>query len=179
VGLLFDANGNFIRVLEQREKGDLNGPGYHHGGRFEDRDGRGRDTIALASLPVSVLTYLTTNYASDTLVKAFINRDSTYIILSKNNGVFATVFGASGSFIVRVQLYRKQGSCTTVEQSALPATILSYLNRTYPNYVFKKAFSVSQSETIKGYVVFIDANNTKYAVGFDASGNFLGAKTVH
>jgi hypothetical protein len=32
---------------------------------------------------------------------------------------------------------------------------------------------------VKGYVVFIDANNTKYAVEFDAAGNFLRAKTIH
>lgn len=38
VGLQFDSSGNFVKVLEQREKGDLNGAGWHHGGRFEHRD---------------------------------------------------------------------------------------------------------------------------------------------
>jgi hypothetical protein len=62
---------------------------------------------------------------------------------------------------------------------ALLSMAASYLTTAYPNYVFKKAFSISQSGTIKGYVVFIDANNTKYAVEFDASDNFIKAKTVH
>jgi hypothetical protein len=179
VGVLFDAAGNFVRVLEQREKGDLNGPGFHRGGRFEHRDGKGKDSVALSALPANVTSYFATNYASDTLVKAFKNRDSSYVVLSKNNGAFATVFDESGNFISRVQLFSKQGSCNAIEQSALPSATLSYLTTTYPNYVFKKAFSISENGTIKGYVVFIDANNTKYAVSFDSAGNFISAKTVH
>lgn len=179
VGLLFYATGNFVRVLEQREKADMNGPGYHHGGRFQHRDGKGKDSVALTSLPASATSYLATTYSSDTLVKAFKNHDSSYVVLSKNNGAFATVFDASGNFVSRVQLTTKQGSCNAIEQSALPSASLNYLATTYPNYVFKKAFSVSQAGAIKGYVVFIDANNTKYAVGFDASGNFISTKTVH
>jgi hypothetical protein len=31
---------------------------------------------------------------------------------------------------------------------------------------------------VKGFVVVIDANNTKYAVEFDAAGNFVKAKTI-
>src|SRR5205814_1005872 len=46
VGLQFDSSGNFVKTLEQREKGDLDGDGWHHGGRFDDRDGLWRDTIA-------------------------------------------------------------------------------------------------------------------------------------
>ena len=43
VGLLFDASGHFQRVLEQRERGDMEGEGWHPGGRFADRDGTHRD----------------------------------------------------------------------------------------------------------------------------------------
>jgi hypothetical protein len=44
VGLKFDAAGAFVKVLEQRERGDLSGPGWHHGGRFAHRDGQQKDT---------------------------------------------------------------------------------------------------------------------------------------
>jgi Protein of unknown function (DUF2874). len=45
VGVKFDASGNFIAVLEQREGRDLEGNGWHEGGKFDDRDGKGRDQL--------------------------------------------------------------------------------------------------------------------------------------
>lgn len=179
VGLQFDGSGNFVKVLEQRERDDLQGPGWHHGGRFQHRDGKQRDTIALSALPSGIQSYLSANYAADTLVKAFRNRDSSIVVLSRNNGVFANVFDASGNFVNRLQLPAKPGRPQSIEQSTLPAAVLSYLETTYPNYVFKKAFVVSANGAAQGYIVFIDANNTKYAVAFDASGNFLQAKTIY
>lgn len=179
VGLQFDSTGAFVKVLEQREKGDLDGNGFHRGGRFENRDGQGHDTVALSALPSAVTSYFASHYGSDTLVKAFRNRDSSIVVLSKNNGAFATVFTAGGSFVTRVQLHDRAGSCQPVDLSALPSVAANYLSTTYPNYVFEKAFVLSQSGTVKGYVVFLDANNTKYAVEFDASGTFVRAKTVH
>lgn len=178
IGLQFDSAGTFVKVLEQREKGDLDGPGHHRGGRFENRDGLQHDTLALSALPAAVSAYFASNYASDTLVKAFYNRDSSILVLSKNNGVYATVFKADGAFMKRELLPSKQGSCQSIELAALPSVAANYLSQTYPNYVFEKAFSIAQNGTLKGYVVVIDANNTKYAVEFDASGNFVRAKTI-
>lgn len=179
VGLQFDSSGNFVKVLEQREKGDLDGPGFHHGGRFEHRDGLHRDTIAFSALPSAITSYFAANYPTDTLVKAFQNRDSSIIVLSKNNGVYATVFTSAGVFIKRDQLPTEHGTIQNIDLAALPSVAANYLAQTYPNYVFEKAFSFSLNGTLKGYVVIIDANNTKYAVEFDASGNFVRAKTIH
>jgi hypothetical protein len=179
VALQFDSAGTFIKVLEQRERGDLDGAGWHRGGRFRDRSKQQNDTIALNALPAAVSAYFTLNYPLDTLVKAFRNRDSSIVLLSKNAGVFATVFNASNAFVSHVQLPSKAGKCQVIDQSALPSNALSYLNTTYPNYVFKKAFSVSNNGAVRGYVVVIDANNTKYAIEFDASGNFARLKPIH
>lgn len=179
VGLQFDASGSFVKVLEQREKGDLDGPGWHHGGRFDHRDGLHRDTVALSALPSAVTSYFATNYPTDTLVKAFKSRDSSFVVLSKNNGVYATVFTYIGTFIKRDQLPTGRGTIQNIELSVLPSMITNYLTQTYPNYVLEKAFSFSVSGTLKGYLVVIDANNTKYAVEFDAAGNFVKAKTIH
>ncbi|MGZ3844843.1 MAG: PepSY-like domain-containing protein [Flavisolibacter sp.] len=180
VGLQFDSTGNFVKVLEQREKGDLDAPGgFHHGGRFDGRDGQHRDTIALSSLPATITAYFASNYSSDTLVRVFVNRDNSVVVLSKNNGVYATVFTSTGTFVKRDQLPTERGSVQSVELSALPSAAASYLSQTYPNYVFEKAFSFSENGTVKGYVVVIDANNTKYAVEFDAAGNFVAARTIH
>ena len=178
VGIEFNSAGEFVKVLEQREKGDLNGKGWHHGGRFENRGGFHNDTIALASLPANILSYTSSNYASDTLIKAFVSRDTNYLILSRNNGLYATVFDASGNLVKRVQLPSKEGGCSTVEQSVLPAVTLAYLGDTYPDYVFEKAFVIKAGGVVQAYVVVIDANNTKYGLEFDANGNFLKAKTI-
>ena len=178
VGLKFDASGNFIRVLEQREGHDLTGKGWHEGGCFDDRDGRHRDTVDLASLPVTILSYFTANYPQDTLIRAYKNRDSSYVVFSTDNGAFVTVFDANGSFIRRVELQAHTGNVIAIDQSALPAAIQSYLSSTYPDYVFNQAFSFSENGVLLGYVVGLDANGTRYAVEFDASGNFVRAITI-
>ena len=178
VGLKFDASGTFVKVLEQREGHDLNGHGWHHGGDFDDRDGMQRDTIALRALPVGVTNYFAANYSGDSLIRAYENRDSSIIVLSKNNGAFATAFDASGNFIKRAELSSRPGHPTSIALADLPSAVQSYLTTTYPGYVFKQAFEITQDGTAQGYAVFIDANSTKYAVAFDASGNFIEAIAV-
>lgn len=178
VALLFTVDGNFVKVLEQREPGDENGDGWHKGGRFGNRDGKHKDTIALSSLPATITTYMATNYPGDTLLKAARTEDSGYVIISANNGLYATVFTNTASFVSRTQLPQPHGKPQAIDEAGLPATVLAYLSATYPNYVFEKAFSITAAGTVKGYVVLVDANSTKYAVAFDASGNIVGAIPV-
>jgi len=179
VGLKFDASGNFINVLEQREGRDLTGDGWHEGGRFCNRDGRYRDTIHLAALPADILSYFTTSYPQDTLVRAYITRDSSYMVFSIDNGAFITVFNSNGTLIKRVELQSHfNGNVSTVTQAALPSAIQTYLSTTYPAYVFNEAFSFSENGVLLGYVVSLDANGTKYGIEFDASGNFVRAITI-
>ena len=178
VGLKFDAAGNFVKVLEQREGQDLQGRGWHDGGCFDDRGGLKHDTVAIPSLPSVIISYFAANYPTDTLMHAFRNNDSSYVILSINNGVFATVFDSTGTFVKRIALPSHTGDINNIPAANLPSVITTYLSATYPDYVFKQAFKVSNNGTLAGYVVFIDANATKYAVEFDASGNFVKAVTV-
>jgi hypothetical protein len=178
VGLKFDAAGTFIKVLEQREGHDLTGRGWHEGGHFDDRDGKHRDTINLAFLPSEIASYFAANYSQDTLVKAYKGKDSGYIIYSINNGAFATIFDSAGSFVKRIELHTPPGNFAPLKQAGLASSILSYLSSTYPNYVFKQAFSFFENSTLSGYIVCIDANGTRYAVQFDLSGNFIRAITI-
>jgi hypothetical protein len=178
VALKFDASGAFIKVLEQREGDDLEGHGWHHGGIFGDRDHLKHDTIPLGALPAAINSYYSTNYPQDSLVGAIKNRDSSFMVLSVNNGAFVTAFDANGNFIKRVQLQQHHGHANPLAESALPTSVENYLSTTYPNYVFKQAFAVAENQALKGYVVFIDANGTKYAVEFDAQGNFVKAATI-
>jgi len=179
VGLAFDANGNFVRVLEQRERGDLNGRGWHEGGCFDNRDGHHRDTIAITSLPVTITTYFSSNYPNDTLKHVLLNRDSSYVVVSVNNGVFVTEFTNDGTFIKRVQIYPHIVTHTALTEADLPANLSSYLTNTYPAYVLDAVYTVKLNGTLTAYLVFIDANTTKYLVWFDASGNFVKAITLH
>ncbi len=178
VGLKFDATGALVKVLEQREGRDLGGRGFHHGGRFEDRDGLKRDTIVLTALPFAITSYFATNYSQDTLVRAFKGKDNSIVILSVNGSPYATVFDANGAFVKRSALPAHPGRPASIDRDALPAATLTYLSATYPNYVFKHAFVIKSNGAAAGYAVFIDANSTKYGLEFDASGNFVKAITV-
>lgn len=177
VGLEFKADGTFVKVLEQREKPDINNGGWHPGGRFENRNGQHKDTVALSALSATITGYLTANYAGDTLVRAFKVAGGNYLVITKNNGLFATLFTGAGVFVGRVSL-TAANTLVTVADAALPSKALDYLGTTYPNYVLGKAVSITVSGTLKGYIAVIDANNTKYCVAFDANGNFVAVKTI-
>jgi hypothetical protein len=180
VALLFDGTGNFVRVLEQRERGDIFNEGWHRGGRFANRDPqeRGRDTISLSALPTSVISYMTTNFPNDSLIKAYVNIDSSYLVISADSGLYATMFNSAGDFVKRVQLYSRGPVSQPINQTDLPSTAQTYLTSTYPDYVFERGYSIYVNGSLQGYIVVIDSNNTKYAVEFDASGNLVGAITI-
>jgi len=176
VGLKFDANGAFVKVFEQRERGCLKGKGWKAGGRFDGRDGRHRDTIALSSLSTVIKAYFTLTYPTDTLLHAFKAKDNATVVISANNGLYATAFSASNEFVKRAQIVLLKGKKIAIAQTELPAATLAYLTATYPGYVFNKAFAIKINGTVQAYAVFIDSNNTRIALHFDASGNFV--KTV-
>jgi hypothetical protein len=183
VGLLFDATGNFQRVLEQRERGDIDGDGWHHGGRFDDRDGKHRDTLAISSLPSDVSSYLSATYPSDTLLRAYRNRDSSILVISRDDGLFANVFSSAGVFVKRIALDPSgikfiPPQIQNIVRDSVPSADLTYLENTYPNYVFETALSVSLNNQVQRYGVLLDANNTKYIIWFDAAGNVIATLTV-
>jgi hypothetical protein len=179
VAIKFDATGTFVKVLELREGKDLGRKGGHHaGGCFDNRDGKQRDSIAVTALPQTIKQYFAANYAQDTLKSAWIGKDGSILVVSKNVKYFGTAFKADGTFIKRESLPGHPGRGKEIAQDQLPATVIAYLNTTYPNYVFKKAFEHSMNGTLKGHLVIIDANLTKYAVLFNATGAFVEAKII-
>jgi hypothetical protein len=179
VGLKFNASGVFVSILEQRQAQDLQGKGFHEGGLFGNRDGKHSDTLAVRALPVVITNYFTANYPADTLKHVLVNRDSSLVVISNDKGIFATQFTKTGTFISRTQIVPEVEEIhTTLTQATLLATITAYLTATYPGYVFDTAFSVSVGGAVSGYVVFIDANTTKYAVSFNAAGAFTQSRTI-
>ncbi|MBC8053408.1 MAG: PepSY-like domain-containing protein [Sphingobacteriaceae bacterium] len=173
VGLLFSQNGSFVRIFEQRERGEMKGKGWKHGGRFDGRDGKHRDTIALSALSPTIKTYLLVTYPQDTLLAAHAGRNGDIVVISANNGLYATLFTSGGVFVKRAQLVLHAGRKTAITQAQLSAKIATYLLTTYPGYVFHRAYEVKINSTTQAYVVFIDSNETKYALHFDANGNLV------
>lgn len=179
VALKFDANGNFVKVLEIREGRSMRGKGgWHAGGCFDNRDGKQRDTLAINAIPALVKTYMSTTYTTDTIVHAFVNKDQSIIVISKNILFYATAFTPINTFIKRMELPADRAKGRSIEASALPENVSNYLNTTYPNYVFKKAFELKNNNALKGYLILIDANLTKYALHFNANGQFVKAVSV-
>ena len=179
VALKFDANGAFVKVLEIREGRNMKGRGgWHAGGCFDNRDGKQRDTLAVSAIPSLIKTYMSTTYATDTIVHAFVNKDLSIVVISKNVSFYATAFASTNTFIKRTELPLGRAKGKSIEASALPANANTYLDTTYPNYVFKKAFEMKENNGLKGYLVLIDANLTKYAIHFDANGQFVKSVTI-
>lgn len=179
VAIKFDASGIFLKVLEIREGRNMKGKGgWHAGGLFDNRDGKHRDTLAISAIPSAIKAYMLSTHPADTLVHAFVNKDQSIILISRNIEFYATSFTTANVLIKRIQLPAGPAKVRSIEASALPSKSSAYLNTTYPNYVFKKAFELKVNGALKGYLVLIDANLTKYAIHFDASGQFLKAVTI-
>ena len=179
VAIKFDSTGAFVEILELREGRDLlNQDGYHQGGCFQNRNGLHKDTLALNSLPATITSYFSTNFSQDTLLKALQTFSGNYVVISKDNGLSATIFDSNGNYINREQLPTKPGRINPINQNALPVNITNYLTTTYPGYVFDNTFAISRNGVIQGYFVVIDANNTKYGIEFDSAGNFVRATSI-
>jgi len=179
VALKFSSTGTFEMVLEQMDMHDMqSGQPWHPGGPFSNRGGGKPDTVAVSALPSAISQYFKTNYPADTLLHAVINPDSSYTIISKDDGLFATTFSSSFKFIARLQLMPPAPQ-KAVSAAELPASITTYLTTTYPGYVFNNAFEILKGSTVENYVVFINANNTCYALTFDGSGTFVKSNTLH
>jgi len=180
VGLKFTAAGVFEKVLEQQDAHQMRGQPWRPGAPFGDRNGPLKDTIAISVIPTEVINYFEKNYPSDTLMHASITPDSTYILISKNNGMYATDITQDGKLVSRKELLPPGSAAPKAITAAnLPSAITTYLTTTYPGYVFNSAFVLDGPAGIKGYDVFITDNSTNYDVQFNSSGNFVKAITLH
>jgi hypothetical protein len=179
VALEFGGDGVFNKVMEQREWQDIDGEGWHPGGIFDDRDGAGRDVIDLTNLPDEIKTHLSNYYFDNTLLKAFKTKEESYIVISKNNGAYATLFGSNNQFENHFGLPAVNCEMDDIAKSGLSSSVLNYLSYTFPNYVFNKADVVHSNGNMLGNLVLINANNTRYAIAFDPFGNFMSNKVVY
>ena len=78
--LLFDATGAFVSVHSGNNGGDGEHNGGDHNGGNDNHNGGSTDAvIAQTSLPAAITTFLTTNYAGYTFVKAKVEQNGTTV----------------------------------------------------------------------------------------------------
>ncbi|MFD2144724.1 hypothetical protein [Mucilaginibacter antarcticus] len=109
------------------------------------------------------------------MLHAAVTPDKSFILISKNQSLFATGITEAGKLIKRVQIDPRPAKHVAVAQASLPAAVSVYLTATYPGYVFGKAFSATNKAGVLEYSILMTSNNTKYAVRFDAMGVFIKA----
>lgn len=137
-----------------------------------------------ASLPAIALDYLTANYPGYTLVRSGEKKDKSVI----TTGFVADIkykelnyhlhFDSTGLFLtVTEQKGKHNGIGVKVTQANLPAAIKTYLDATYPAYIFDDAISFTVDGVIKGFGVRITtADNKEIGLMFDGTGVFLRSR---
>jgi len=178
VALEYNFVGTFKKVLEQREWADLDNEGWHIGGLFEDRDGNNRDVVNLNLLPDEIKNYMTNNYPDDIIVRAFQTKEEAIIVISKNNGGFANVFNKNLELQKHLSICDANCQLEDIEKSNFSTNLLKTLSNTFPNYIFDYADKMNVNGVSMGNLIFINANNTRYAVTVDVNGNILSNKVV-
>jgi len=89
--LIFDADGNFLGIGED-ENDDENGENENN-----NEDGGDQTNVEAASLPQTILDYLSANYPDKTIIEAEVDEDGTYEI-TLSNGIEVT-FDSNGTFL--------------------------------------------------------------------------------
>lgn len=137
-----------------------------------------------ATLPAIALDYLTATYPGYTLVRAGEKMDKTgvtqgFVADIKHNDLnYHIHFDATGQFLTVTEKKGKHnGKGVKVVQADLPAAIKTYLNTTYPAYVFDDAISFTVDGVVKGYGVRITtADALEIGLMFDGAGVFLRSR---
>ncbi len=92
-GLLYDANGNFVKEL------------------LKGMRGKKGSEVAISSLPTTIITYISTNYATATAKKAIKLADGSFIVvLAQTDGTYIGLsFDSAGVFLATVTVCDKHG----------------------------------------------------------------------
>ncbi|MBD2757861.1 PepSY-like domain-containing protein [Spirosoma validum] len=171
--LLFNADGSFNKELSLRGGGkDRGGKGHGgKGGKGGDRDSLTRVTVA--NLPTAITSYITTNYASATIVTAALDATRGYLVMIKQGTDRKTLlFGTDGTFTQ--EIVRGLGKdYTTINASALPTAVTSYITTKYAGATIKVA---GKSSTGQFKVVIQPTSGRTIELLFAADGTFVQAR---
>lgn len=172
--LLFDSANAFKQELTFEGKGPGGGP---KGGLTK---------IDVATLPSTVTSYVSTNYAGAEIKGAAKDKDSNIVVMLVQDNVPKTLlFDASGNFKQVLEMKgggkgpggpgRKKGDWTEIAKADLPQVTTSYITTTYPNATIKRA---AKSKTDGKFTVLITTSDNQHvALLFAADGTFEKALT--
>ena len=165
--LTFDEAGNFLNMDDCPE-----GMEDHD---FDDKI----DSIAVTALPAAAQTYITANYAGQTITAAYkVTIDGTneiFYAAELSSGV-EVVFDANGKFLMEEKdMYgdddhEDDATITNIAATDLPATAQTYISTNFAGKTITKAYKATFKNGTIEYGVELNDGTDVY---FDASGNFM------
>jgi len=122
--------------------------------------------VKTRSLPATITTYITSNYAGASIQKVGKASEGGYIVyIKKTDATYAALsFDASGTFV------SESTPATSVEVASLPDAVTSYISTTYAGSTVKKAVVASDGR----YLVAVEkADGNIVGLAFTAEGAFV------
>jgi hypothetical protein len=173
----FDINWTFVSDAS-RAIGDRNGKHEGKGGPHNHKDSLSTGTaIDPTTIPTSVTTFISTNYAGYTVVKGR-NRTingivSNELLISNGTDLKALIFDATWTFIS--EQLKSQGlekGETVVDITTIPTSVTTYITSNYTGYTIKSAVSRTKNSVISYEVTIISSTNKKRLI-FDSTWTFV------
>lgn len=123
-----------------------------------------------ATLPVTITSYINTNYAGATV--KFAGKDEkgqTVVGLTVGTVESGLLFDANGAFVKALDHYGKKAKLEKVDITTLPASVSAYVTANYAGYTIKKAGKDADGNLIVG--IKTDAGHK--VLKFDSAGKFV------
>lgn len=144
-----------------------------------------------ANTPKAVKDYLADKHAGWKIEKGYnILKNSvlagTYVVVTKDKSIAYIEFDAEGkvtkstvnttTVVVKPTVEIPTITVKELAQSAIPAVIKDYLDKTYAGWTYTKGTITLKNNVAETYYLFITAGTLKYHIYFDKDGKFLSAK---
>jgi hypothetical protein len=158
VGVLFDAKGAFVKEVKN-EKNNGNGKG------------KDLTEVDVKKLSTAITTYISSNYAGATTLKAVTDaKGNFYVLVKKADGTLVGLeFDASGVF-QKVLDPKGKGILSPVDALTLIKPVVDYVNTNYPNSKIVKAYNDKDGNII---VSITTSDKKEVRILFDAKGAFV------
>lgn len=126
---------------------------------------RADNSINVATLPQTILDYISTNYPNETISSSEIEDNGNYEVYLSNN--IELIFDANGDFLGIDDDSNDDYGDTDINPADLPQSILDYVLVNYPNNTITEA----ELENNGNYEIELDDDTV---LVFDGNGAFLG-----
>lgn len=185
VVLAFTSNSTFLQICKKYDEDD-----DHDGDNDDDHDSTAchchdLNPLPLNSLSQTIKNYVTSNYPSDSIVKAgAASNGKVFVMLKTTLGPVVLVFASDGTFL---QICKKHGDkddhdgddhdkhgdhdklhLTQIDISSLPSAVTSYIASTYPGASIKKA----GTDVNGSFFILVENNGQAIILIFNADGSF-------